>query len=140
MGHVRSPMKCTTIRHYPIHSWSHLVFMQKALKQYFLYIEAIFYAVGSFLYFYVWSVSVANMRIGRALLHCVSFSILLNLRHLLTWLHGVTSCRLTPHELHWLHWTITVRSKVLTKSINKIVKIPQNRPADGQYDTERYCH
>lgn len=77
-------MKCTTIRHYPIHSWSHLVFMQKALKQYLLYIEAIFYAVGNFLYFYVWSVSVANMRIGRALLHCVSFSILLNLRHHLT--------------------------------------------------------
>lgn len=44
------------------------------------------------------------------------------------------------NELHWLHWTITVRSKVLTKSINKIVKIPQNRPADGQYDTKRYCH
>lgn len=77
-------MKCTTIRHYPIQSWPLLVFMQKALKQYFLYIEAIFYAVVNFLYFYVWSVSVANMRIGRALLYCVSFRILLNLRHLLS--------------------------------------------------------
>lgn len=140
LGHVRSPMKCTTIRHYPIQSWPLLVFMQKALKQYFLYIEAIFYAVGNFLYFYVWSVSVANMRIGRALLYCVSFRILLNLRHLLSWLYGVTPCRLTPHELHWLHWAMTVRSKVLTKSINEIVKIPRNRLADGQYDTERYCH
>lgn len=133
-------MKCTTIRHYPIQSWPLLVFMQKALKQYFLYIEAIFYAVGNFLYFYVWSVSVANMRIGRALLYCVSFRILLNLRHLLSWLYGMTPCRLSPHELHWLHWAMTVRSKVLTKSINEIVKIPRNRLADGQYDTERYCH
>lgn len=140
LGHVRSPMKCTTIRHYPIQSWPLLVFMQKALKQYFLYIEAIFYAVGNFLYFYVWSVSVANMRIGRALLYCVSFRILLNLRHLLSWLYGVTSCILTPHELHWLHWAMTVRSKVLTKSINEIVEIPRNRLSDGQYDTERYCH
>lgn len=90
--------------------------------------------------FLYWSVSVANMRIGRALLYCVSFRILLNLRHLLSWLYGVTPCRLSPHELYWLHWAMTVRSKVLTKSINEIVKIPRNRLADGQYDTERYCH
>lgn len=115
-------------------------FYAKSTEAIFLYIEAIFYAVGNFLYFYVWSVSVANMRIGRALLYCVSFRILLNLRHLLSWLYGVTSCGLSPHELHWLHWAMTVRSKVLTKSINEIVKIPRNRLADGQYDTERYCH
>lgn len=110
--------------------WSNIFY---TLKQYFMQLAISFI-------FYVWSVSVANMRIGRALLYCVSFRILLNLRHLLSWLYGVTSCGLSPHELHWLHWAMTVRSKVLTKSINEIVKIPRNRLADGQYDTERYCH